>query len=306
MIKARFINASKLVCNNILTKLKDDFLVGIEHTTRMSENSVLPITESKNGLLANELSDQEKLKVVLNDPKFGMFSLFKYHYQRGYLNEELQKSNVLYCTHIFSLYFALPILVFTSQWMMYIALVANENANFNGNLCPNKSKWYHKLLMSGVAIVYFIKSFFVWDNLTKRIKLCKVYPCTDVLVIIDTFQEFLFNIMVYGANLWIIFVENDIHNMILNSIAMEFLMQLDNNFERQYFQYLPSAGKDIYDNIFVTPHENRDLINEKILLSRNFRCLMYLSYIPFKIMIISLAFFPILSFFMIFFGPICK
>ena len=73
MIKARFINASKLVCNNILTKLKDDFLVGIEHTRRISENSVLPITESKNRLIANELSDQEKLKVVLNDPKFGKF-----------------------------------------------------------------------------------------------------------------------------------------------------------------------------------------------------------------------------------------
>lgn len=306
MSKNRFVNASKLVCNNIIAKLKDDLLIGTEHTRRISENSVLPITESKIGIMANELSDQEKLKVVLNDPKFGMFSLFKYHYQRGYLNEELQKSNVLYCTHIFSLYTALPILVFVSQWMMYVALVANENANFNGVLCPNKSEWYHKLLMSGVSVVYFIKSFFIWDNLTKRIKLFKVYPCTDIWVIIDTFQEFLFNIMVYGANLWIIFVEKDIHNMILNSIAMEFLMQLDNNFERQYFQYLPSAANDIYDNIFVTPHENRDLINENIIRSRKFRCLMYISYIPFKLLVLSLAFFPILSFFMIFFGPICK
>lgn len=306
MSKDRFVNASKLVCNNIIAKFKDDLLIGMEHTRRISENSVLPITESKIGMIANELSDEKKLEVVLNDPKFGMLSLFKYHYQRGYLNEELQKSNILYCTHIFSLYAALPILVFVSQWMMYFALVANENASFDGNLCPNKSKWYHKLLMSGVAVVYFVKSFFMWDNLTKRIKLCKVYPCTDLWVMIDTFQEFLFNIMVYGANLWIIFVEKDIHNMILNSIAMEFLMQLDNNFERHYFQFLPGAGKDIYDNIFVTPHENRDLINEKIIVSRKFRFLMYISYIPFKLLIISLAFFPILSFFMIFFGPICK
>ena len=41
-----------------------------------------------------------------------------------------------------------------------------------------------------------------------------------VTAILDTFQEFLFNIIVYGANLWIIFVENDIQNMILNSLAM--------------------------------------------------------------------------------------
>lgn len=302
----RLINATKLVCNNILAKFKDDLLIGMEHTTRISHNSVLPITESKSELIANDLSKEEKLDVVLNDPKFGMFSLFKYHLQRGYLNNELQKSNVVYCAHIFSLYAALPILVFTSQWMMYIALIANENTNFDGNICPNKSEWYHKLLMSGVSMVYFVKSFFLWDNLTKRIKLCKVYPCTDIWVMIDTFQEFVFNIMVYGANLWIIFVESDIQNMILNSIAMEFLMQLDNNFERYYFKYLPGAGQDIYDNIFVTPHENRQLIKEKMCLSRYFRILVYLTYFPFKIIILTLAFFPILSFFMIFFGPVCK
>ena len=51
----------------------------------------------------------------------------------------------------------------------------------------------------------------------------------------DTFQEFVFNIFVYGANIWIVFVDNDIQNMILNSMAMEFLMQLDNEFEEYYF-----------------------------------------------------------------------
>ena len=306
MSLTRFIEAGKLIYNNIKAKFGDDLLIGMEHTRRISAGSVLPITESKIEKVSRELSDNDKLEVVLNDPKFGMFSLFKYHIKKGYLNEELKRSNIMYCTHIFSLYSALPILVFASQWMMYIALIANEHSNFDGNLCPNKSSWYHKLLMSGVSVVYFVKSFFIWDNLTKRIKLYKVYPCTDVWVMIDTFQEFVFNIMVYGANLWIIFVETDIQNMILNSIAMEFLMQLDNDFQTYYFQFLPGAAEDIYDNIFVTPPENRQLIKEKMDNSKPFRVLKYCTYLPFKLLISSLIFFPILSFFMIFFGPVCK
>ena len=56
-------------------------------------------------------------------------------------------------------------------------------------------------------------------------KLNKVYPCLDAWVMMDTFQEFIFNLFVYGANMWIIFVDDDIQNMILNCMAMEFLMQ---------------------------------------------------------------------------------
>ena len=302
----RLSEASKLIRNNISTKLCDDLLTGLEHTRNISTDCVLPISDSKIEKESQDLSNKEKLEVVLNDPKFGMFSLFKYHWNRGYLNDALKKSNIVYCTHIFSLYAALPLLVFFSQWFMYIALISNEYNNFDGNLCPNKSRWYHKLLMSGVAIVYFVKSFFIWDNLTKRIKLYKVYPCTDIWVMIDTFQEFVFNILVYGANIWIIFVEEDIQNMILNSIAIEFLMQLDNDFQEFYFQYLPGAAEDIYDNVFVSPEENRRLIKEKSDESRNFRILRRFTYIPFKFLIISLVFFPMLCFFMIFYGPICK
>ena len=76
-------------------------------------------------------TEDEKLDIVLNDPKFGMFSLMKYHILRGYRNEELKKDNTMYCTHIFSLYAALPVLVYLAQWFMYIALIANEYSKFD-------------------------------------------------------------------------------------------------------------------------------------------------------------------------------
>jgi len=47
MSSNRFVEASKLVMNNIKAKFGDDLLIGMEHTRRISANSVLPITQSK-------------------------------------------------------------------------------------------------------------------------------------------------------------------------------------------------------------------------------------------------------------------
>jgi len=161
-------------------------------------------------------------------------------------------------------------------------------------------------MMCGVSLIYFTKSFNIWDNLTKRTKLNKVYPCLDAWVMLDTFQEFIFNIFVYGANIWIVFVDGDIQNMILNSMAMEFLMQLDNEFEEYYFRLLPHAATDIYDNVFVTTVENRKLIVDRQQNSFSFRCLRCITFVPFKLLIISLMCFPIFCLIMVFYGTLCK
>ena len=293
-----------MIGNNICEKLGDDLLIGNEHTRRIS-----PDCESPSKMMRVETfdtTDDEKVEIVLNDPKFGMFSLMKYHILRGYRNEELKKDNTVYCTHIFSLYAALPVLIYLAQWFMYIALIANEYSNFDGDWCPNKASWYQKMMMCGVSLIYFTKSFNIWDNLTKRTKLNKVYPCLDAWVMMDTFQEFIFNLFVYGANMWIIFVDDDIQNMILNSMAMEFLMQLDNEFEEYYFKLLPHAAVDIYDNVFVTTVENRKLIIDRQKNSSSFRCLRCLTYIPFKVLVLSLMVFPAMCLFMVFYGTLCK
>ena len=70
--------------------------------------------------------------------------------------------------------------------------------------------------------------------------------------------------MVYLANLWIVFSNESLQEMILNSLAMEFLMNSnDNEFEEMYFHYLPEAAEDIYDNFFVTFDENKKKLAKK-------------------------------------------
>ena len=143
-----------LICKNLKLKLQDDLLLGEEHTKKISEGFVTP--ENKKIF---KLSSDEKTEIVLDDPKFGMFSLFKYHLRRGYLNKELKKSNRVYCSHIFSLLFALPIIVFISQWVLYISLLSHEASIFDGQYCPNKATIYSKFMMFGIGLIYFIKSF---------------------------------------------------------------------------------------------------------------------------------------------------
>ena len=299
---SHFGQACYLLGENFMDKMKGDLLTG----TKPTSNRILP-TDAVNmqTKLIEDISDEEKKDSVLSDPRFGMFSLFKYHLNTGYLNKKFDKGNV-YCFNIFSLFFALPILVFISQWMMYLALVFHERKNFNGEICPNSAPLEQKIMMAGISIIYFIRSFFIWDSFTNRTRLQKMNPGGSISVIFDTYQEFGFNLIVYLANLWIVFVDPDLLNMIMNSLAMEFLMNLDNEFEEIYFKFLPDSAIDIYDNIFVTVEENNKIVKEKREKYYCFSCMSCTTYLPFKLLVLMLFLFPVFCLFMIFYGSFCK
>ena len=285
---------------HIKKQLREDLFIGGERARR-----VLPMCNISS-TTDDEKSVEDKIDVVLADPKFGMFGLFKYHWQRGYKNEELIKHNVVYCSHIFSLWAALPIVVFLAQWIMYLALVKDLYQNYDGGACPNSSSIESKMLMVGVAMVYFVKSFFLWDSLVDRTRCKKMAPSTSYIVILDSIQEFGFNLCVYAANLWLVFTEQDVGNALLDSLAMEFLMILDNQFMEMYISYLPGVAVDIYDNVFVSHTENKLLIANKMDTSRCFKCVKSVTYIPFKILQVTTMIFPLFCAFMGFYGLACK
>lgn len=294
--------AIPLIFKNLKLKMLDHLLLGGEHVHKISPGYHSPIKQN----IDDEITSEEKKEIVKATPSFGMFSLFKYHVKRGYLNKELKKTNKIFCSHIFSLLFALPVLMFIGQWLLYIALLINENNRFDGEICSGNGSIENKIMISGISVVYFARSFFIWDNITNSISLKKMNRVNSISSILDTFQEFSFCLLVYGANIWIVFVEDDMQNMILNSLAMEFLMMLDNEFEELYFQYLPGAADDIYDNIFVSYDENIELLEKRHKKDDCFKCCSCLLFIPYKLLVISVFLFPVFCFFMIFAGPICK
>ena len=82
-------------------------------------------------------------------------------------------------------------------------------------------------------------------------------------------------------------------------------MNLDNEFEDFYFDYLPETAVDIYDNLFVSYDTNLKKIEkrQKQCCFKLTRCVMF---IPFKLLVLSLMMFPLFCFFSMFAGPICK
>ena len=294
------------ICDNlsfcsaqVKAKYKDDLLIGTEHSKK-----ILPTCQTPQNSM-EQLSQDDKVQIVLNDPKFGMFALFKWHWRKGHKNEILKKKNAFYCSHTFSLLAFLPILIFISQWIIYIAFLSYEIKQYEKGICPNDSEWEKKAIMFAASLVYFVRSFFLWDNLTDRTRLNRMTPSIDFWVMLDTFQEYGFNLFVYLANLWIIFSTDSVVEMILNLIAMEFLMELDNEFEEMYFKFLPEVAEDIYDNFFVTFEDNKKKLAKRDK-SCAFKCARYTFYLPFKILVSSLLMFPFFCLIMAIYGPICK
>jgi len=274
-----------------------------------TDNKVLPECDTPvNECIEDDelMTDDEKMQEVLLDPKFGMFSLFSYQVTRGYQNRVLKKRNAVFCSHLFSLVLALPILVFVTQWMMYIAIISHQVRSYSGGVCPNVANTEEKILMAAVSVFYFIKSFFLWDNIVDRTHRKKMIPSTSYLVMLDTFQEFGFNLLVYTTNLWVIFAEPDFLNMFFNTIAMEFLMDMDNEFERQYFSLLPGVAADIYDNMFVSHRDNKLMVKDKTQTSSCFFYCRRCTWLPFKFLIVMFMTLPIVCFVFIFYGSLCK
>ena len=258
--------------------------------------------------LDETISDIDKKEHVINDPRFGMFSLYKYHITRGYnLSEEdnVNKTGV-YCSNIFTIYCFLPILTFLAQWFTYVSIMMYEVKNYDYGFCPNNKPYETKIVMCTIATIYFIKSFFLWDDLVSRTHCKKVMPTHDIPVLFDTLQEFGFNLLVYILNIFIVFVEDHPTNMLLDALAMEFVMDLDNQFKTLYFKNIPKAAIDIYDNIFVSKSDNRVILKQKIQEDKFFCCIKNLLMIPYKILIISLILFPLFCASIMIYGPICK
>ena len=286
----------------VRSSLGSNNFTGPERQRKVLPECITPTSQFSDTTVTSE----EKITAVLNDPKFGMFSLFKYHCLHGRHNDLLKQKNTLYCTHVCSLLMALPILVFVIQWLMFGALVNHQMQTYDDGWCPQSASPQSKIMMSSIAMMYFVKSFFLWDSIVDRSQHKRVIPSTSVIVMLDTFQEFGFNLVVYVTNLLLIFTEPDIFDMVFNSMAMEFLMQMDNEFEVNYFSFLPGVAEAIYDEQFVTREQNQTMVANKTRHSGCFRCFRRVTWLPYKLLILSFLLLPIFCFIMILYGGICK
>ena len=81
-----------------------------------------------------------------------------------------------------------------------------------------------------------------------------------MLVLLDAIIEFGFVLVIWSTNIYVVYIEESLTDAFLNSVAMEFVQELDNEFERAYFQMVPGAAVDIYDHVFVSYDEQRTFL----------------------------------------------
>lgn len=296
----------KILSKNIIKLLNNDLLITKNEVIYPLERTSISINEEEKEIINfNEVLDVKEMEeIILNDSHFGMFSLYKFHYNM-IMNKKFTEMYKNYPSNIFTLILVLPVLVFICQWLIYLSFITYQINNYNKEFCPSNSSYPHKFLMIGIGLIYFIRSFYLWDFIIKKITLKKTLKMNSVSAIIDKFHELFFNLIVYLANIWISYIENDINNIILNSLAMEFLMDLDNIFKQQYFDKLPNKNIEyLYNNFYVTSEENIELINNRT--DKCFIIVKKIFYIPYKILIILILLFPLLCFILIFVGAVCK
>ena len=251
-------------------------------------SKVMPTDETK------ELSPEEKRECVLNSPRFGMFGLMAHMLEREGGRE---------CSHVFGKQFLLPIFIFIAQWLMLVAIILH---NLKSPFSCNNSAIEHKLLMVSIGMVYFVHSFFVYDQIRDRMKHTK-RPCgSSIITILDTFQEHSFTLFVYVGNLYIVFISGDLLDALFNSLALEFLMELDNEYERLFFRYSLDEAGVIYDKVFVTRDESYRRIEQREATDCMFKAFRLFTFLPYKILSCGFILLPIYSAMMIVVGALCK
>ena len=277
------------------------YIVRSSFMNDLSEVAKIAVDEELESTASEYLTGEEKKECVLSDPKFGMFSMFQYTWQNRSHND-----NDIYCSKLFTPVCALPIIVFVAQWLMFAAILIYQHGLYSNGLCPSNAPTESKLLMCAISMVYFVNSFFLWDDVVDRTHRRKMIPAVSLVVLLDSFQEFSFSLIVYVTNILIIFSTESPVDMLFNCLALEFVMSLDNEFEKSYFKFHPEAAVDIYENMFVHQHDNRRMVHEKMTTSTCYCILRYLIWLPFKLLTILFMVLPLFCFAMVIFGTMCK
>ena len=241
-----------------------------------------------------DISPEEKREIVLRDPKWGLCCMMNYMLLKGGNRE---------CSHVFGRQFCLPIIIFLAQWLMFGGIVLHNLKQ--PMMCGSKSI-EGKLLVVGVSLVYFVNSFFLYDDIRDRSRQIKVACSSSYLVMIDAFQEHAFNLFVNVANLWIVVITPDFLDALFNSLALEFLMNLDNSYEELYFKYSLKDAVEIYDNVFVSNDQSHRNIQEKLSKSSAFRICRYFTFLPFKLLGWGFIVLPIYCIAMAVFSVMCQ
>jgi len=238
--------------------------------------------------IGNYVGSISKAKILL-DPSIGMFVLA-----------------LIIPTDKWSHYLLkpLPLLVIGIQYVLLVAVFLHARAEYDRGWCPGVGTNEARALMTGIAVLYLTRSTSTISLLYHKIATTNVVPDASWLspvAMADTFMEMGFGSTVLLVNLWLVFITENPLEMVLNSLAVEFIANVDNELKTQLLEVVPDIPMIIFKNcdkscdIAPSPkwkgfHQAAHTVGSMLVL--------------FGMLPLFLT--PLICFAVAFYGPVCK
>lgn len=175
---------------------------------------------------------------VLRDPRFGLCTLVRFARQRKGVS----------CTEFF---WGVPLLIVFLQWLFFISLLSHEL--HSSTWCPEGGG---RFMYAGIALLYAARIPSLWDAYSDGMGLGKRAP-PSFTSLFDTLHEHLLSLLVFLANLLLV-VRSAPLDMLLNCVALEFVSNLDNEFQEKYLEKVPL--RPIILEAFVDPEGAAEIL----------------------------------------------
>ena len=232
-----------------------------------------------------ELSPEEKRQAVLDEPKFGMLSMMR-----------------IFCRQEKYTYAILPLCLLVGQWFVFFAVAAH---NFTEPQECGSSTMIMKLLFLGVCLIYYVESIQLIDNLSRRVQSRKTTAEASYSVMFDRLHEDVFSLCTFTTNLIIIYSTEQLVEAVFNCLAMQFLSNLENEWQQAYYSTRLNEAVHVFDTVFVSADENaRKILKKK--KSVLFRIIYKIANSTFAATYLAYRLLPLFSLVMLVMGILCK
>lgn len=232
-----------------------------------------------------ELSREEKREAILKEPKFGMLTMVR-----------------IFCREEKYSYVLLPISLLIGQWFVFFSVAAH---NFTGAKQCGSSTLTMKMLFLGICLIYYVESIRLIDNLSRRVQSRKTTAEASYSVMFDKLHEDIFSLCIFIANLIIVFNTQNLLEAMFNCLAMQFLSELENQWQEAYYSTRLDEAVRVYDTVFVSANENaKKLLKKK--KSALFRIIFKIASFTFGATYVAYRALPLFSITMLIVGILCK
>ncbi|KAI2492106.1 hypothetical protein MHU86_22442 [Fragilaria crotonensis] len=156
-------------------------------------------------------------------------------------------------------------LVLVAQAALPILLLLNSLDTFNAtSFCDGTANWISKGVAFAIACIYQVRTSFWWERkyhepMVKLKQVARNRFGLQVLLVLDGFLASGYEYFVSIFNFFVVFATPDPQDMVLNALAFEFILELDDYAKEKYISLYSEDHEDLiqnYESTFEVTYQN--------------------------------------------------